>query len=259
MTELVHPDLELQDLVDGRIDAAGRQRLQAHLDTCDCCRAELELLRRARHFARQLPRVDAPPELVQAIAADLARAKRAERERTQKSEQRRWFVYGIAAAAILLIVAYIGERADVPASAIREAAASTGAASTLEFATSDPANLERLFADRLPFRTRVFDLTMMKYQLAGGRTGQIASHPAAIYTYAGSDGQQLTCAMYVGTLEELPEPDARRDHNGISFLIFKRSAATAVFWVEGNLVCVAVSDMPTDDVVALAFAKAIKS
>src|SRR5262249_46251535 len=152
-------DLELQDLVDGRIDAAARHLLQAHLDTCDRCRSELELLRRARHLARQLPRLEAPAELVHGIAADLARARRADREWTQKSERRRWLVCGIAAVAILLIVAYIGEREDVPASAIREAAASTGAESTLEFATSDPADLERLFGGRLPFRTRVLDLT----------------------------------------------------------------------------------------------------
>jgi anti-sigma factor RsiW len=259
MTEPIHPDLELQDLVDGRVDTAERERLQAHLDMCDHCRAELELLRRARHFARQLPRLDPPTELVRGIASDLARAKGAERQRTRRWERRRWLVYGVAAAAVLFIVAYVGKREDVPASAIRGAATSTGAESRLEFATSDPPSLERFFASRLPFRTRVFDLAMMNYRLVGGRVGQVASHQAAIYTYAGPDGRWFTCEMYVGTLAELPHPDARRDRNGISFLIFKRGPTTAVFWIEGHLVCVALSEMPTDEVVALAFAKALKS
>jgi hypothetical protein len=57
----------------------------------------------------------------------------------------------------------------------------------------------------------------------------------------------------------LPAPDERRNHDGIVFLVYKRGATTAVFWQEGEIVCAAVSTLPTDDVVAIAFAKAIRS
>ena len=250
MTEPLHPDLELQDLLDNRLGAAEQARVQAHVDACERCRAELDTMRIARVAARQLPRFDAPAGLRRDLINQLGNRAR------QAQSQWRGLAYGLpAAAALVLIAVYLGSRPDLPAAAVRSAVSANGA---LEYVTTDHAGLERFFAGRLPFHTRVFDLAMMNYRLVGGRVGQIESHQAAIYTYAGPGDRRLTCEMYTGSLDELPKPDERRSHNDISFLVYKRGATTAVFWVEGDLICVAVSDMPTDEVVALAFAKAIK-
>jgi anti-sigma factor RsiW len=257
MTDPLHPELELQDLLDDRLDARERARIQSHVDACDRCRSELDALRLARDSARRLPRLPLPADQRRDILDALARDGNLHPSRERR--RRRWVVYGLAAAASLLVVAYLGVRDDLPAVAIRSATTSSGGTQTFDAVTSDYAALERFFAERLPFHPRVFDLAMMNYRLAGGRIGQIAAHPAAIYTYFGPGNRRLTCEMYTGRLDELPSPDERRSSKGISFLIYRRGSTTAVFWTEGDVICVAISDLPTDEVVALAFAKAVKS
>ena len=49
----------------------------------------------------------------------------------------------------------------------------------------------------------------------------------------------------------------RRRSNGLTFFVYTRGTTTVVFWQEGETICVALSDGPTEDVVAFAFAKAI--
>jgi len=49
-----------------------------------------------------------------------------------------------------------------------------------------------------------------------------------------------------------------RRHGGISFFVYRRDARTLVFWPEGKVLCVLASEAPTEEVVALAFAKAVR-
>lgn len=44
----------------------------------------------------------------------------------------------------------------------------------------------------------------------------------------------------------------------MTFFVYRRGGSTQVFWQEGPTACVLVSDLPTEDVVQLAFAKAMK-
>jgi hypothetical protein len=64
--------------------------------------------------------------------------------------------------------------------------------------------------------------------------------------------------MFEGEGSELPAGAERRVHDGIPFFIYTRSGRTEVFWPEGRLLCVLVSDMNAEEVVQLAFAKAAK-
>ena len=258
MTKLFHPELELQDLLDDRLESSERSRVEAHLEGCERCSADLEELRQVRERVRQLPRLDVPAELARDIETRLAQAEKTARDRT-RIQRRRFLMYGLAAAAILVAVAYVARREDLPAAAIRNYENAKRGATSFDFVTTDPAAMEQLFNGRLPFKIRVFDLGMMDYRLVGGRVEEIASHTSAAYTYAGPGNRRLTCAMFRGSLSELPEPDERLSHNEITFLIYRRGAETAVFWIERDLVCVAVSDMPPEDVIALAFAKSMKS
>ena len=99
----------------------------------------------------------------------------------------------------------------------------------------------------------------MHYRLVGGRVDRLSDHPTALYVYAGPETRRLACQMYRGTVSDLPEPSARRTANGFTFLVYSRPGHTAVFWSEGAIVCVLVSDMPAEDTLALAFAKAMKA
>jgi hypothetical protein len=64
--------------------------------------------------------------------------------------------------------------------------------------------------------------------------------------------------MYLGALEDLPDDALRSEHGGFEFFAYRRSGSTQVFWQEGEVTCVLVSDAPFEEVLSLARAKAMK-
>jgi hypothetical protein len=66
----------------------------------------------------------------------------------------------------------------------------------------------------------------------------------------------LVCQMYVGNVSELPVGFVEREHRGKKFHVYQLKGVTMVFWQDRKVVCVLISDMPTESVVQLAFAKA---
>ena len=257
MTEHDHLDLELQDLLDDRLSATERARVQTHVDACEQCRQDLEDLRRGRDFARRgLHETELPPDLLNEVVRQLGQATTGHGSAIGR---RRVLLYGLGAvAAGLLATVYVRRRRDLPADVIDTFRAYTAGQRSLEVTTSDPATLEQFFVARLDFHTRVFDLGMMNYRLIGGRTDHVSDHRSAMYVYAGPNNRRLQCQMYRGALTELPQPSERRTNNDTPFLVYSRDGYTVVFWSEGDIVCVLVSDMPAEDTIALAFAKAMK-
>jgi hypothetical protein len=57
----------------------------------------------------------------------------------------------------------------------------------------------------------------------------------------------------------LPAPAETREHDGIPFDIFQVEGPTLVFWPEGDVLCVLVSDGEADALIQLAFAKAMRA
>lgn len=70
-----HPisDEELSAYVDGRLQAAARARLEAHIEACAACREALAELRALRRSLRELPRAVAPCSFI-LREADIRRA-----------------------------------------------------------------------------------------------------------------------------------------------------------------------------------------
>ena len=164
-----HFDLELQDLLDGRLGEADAAHVEAHVRECDRCREELDVLRRGRDLARTgLARVGLPQGALESVIAQLDAA--APREKGFSAQRRRLLTYAVGAAAAGLATAiYLRRRHDIPAEAVESYVAYRKGETSMEITTGDPAALEQFFNGRLPFRTRVFDLAMMRYALAGGR------------------------------------------------------------------------------------------
>ena len=123
--------------------------------------------------------------------------------------------------------------------------------------TSDEGVLERFFQRQLTFPARVIDLRMMEYTLAGGRVHELQGRPSALYAYRGPGGRVVLCQMLPGTLEELPPADGTHEERGFTFRVYERGDLTAVFWLEGEVLCVLVSDLPAPDLLALAREKAM--
>src|SRR5206468_2752246 len=249
---------EIQDFADGRLTPARREDLEAHLATCPQCGRELEKLRWVKQGTARLPMHEPPPDLPARVAQALDGE---DRRGSHRSPMRRYLLPAagiLAAAAAVVILVSRGPR-DLPSAVGRDFAAYGRAALSLDTAGGDGPALERYFARRgLAFRTRVFDLGMMGYGLVGGRVHQLHGRPSALFAYRGVNDRTLVCQMFEGSLDELPQGGEAREHNGIEFRIFQQHGVTLVFWMEGSVVCVLVSDAPGEDVAQLAYAKAVK-
>ena len=258
-----HYDVEIQDLLDGRLTAPVRADVESHLEACAECRGRLEVLRWTRQAASQ---AGTWHELPEGLADGVARLLDAEDRKREEAGARRRRALAVWAVAALLLLAVIGSwlllgrpaAADLPSQVADDYRRHRGGELPLEIETSRPEDAEALFRRRrLGFDARVFDLAMMGYRVAGARVHQVSGRPSALFTYRGPGGELLLCQMYEGKLEPLP-PAERRLHGGIEFLIYTRGGLTLVFWQEGEVVCVLASDIAAEAVVALAFAKAVK-
>lgn len=259
-----HLGATLQDFLDGRVDAARQAEVRAHLEGCPQCRSELDALRWVRDVAlKQLPGEDVPPALADrvAVALDAADGRTGRPERRVGRRWGRWAgASALLAAAAVALLLILEPGLSLPAAAARDFAAYRDGTLSLALRTSDGAAVERLFATGgLQYAPRVFDLSMMQYQLQGGRVHRLRSRPSAFYAYRGPAGSDVVCQMFLGRLAELPPTDDAREHDGIVFRVYRVEGVTLVFWQEGAVVCVLASNAESEAVIQLAYAKAVKT
>jgi anti-sigma factor RsiW len=261
-----HLGLTLQEFLDDRLDGARQAEVRAHLQGCPQCRAELEALRWVRDTAlKRLPAEAVPPTLAGRVTSALDEADRPARPAARPTIGPRWRKWASAGvAALLAVVALVllvlsPSKNDLPKAVARDFAEYSSGGLALDLRSSDGEAVESLFAARgIDFRTRVFDLGMMQYQLVGARIHRLGNRASALFAYRGPEGRNLVCQMYEGRLASLPQPDEVRDHGGIRFQVYRKGKLTLVFWQEGAVVCVLASDAESDDVIQLAYAKAVK-
>ncbi len=259
MSERGHFSDEIQELLDGRLSGERRAALQEHLAACESCRREREAISEVRAAARRALRSrEVPPEVSQAILRALDQETPSPTR--VRSRARLAFAAGLLAAALAVVLILLPRKPNPPAAVETDFEAYRSGRLALALETADTRTMEAFFAaNGIRFRTRVFDLGMMKYRLAGGRVHRLAGRPSALFVYLGEKEKALICEMYEGRMEELPPPGERREHNGFTFFIYRHSGMTAVFWQEGPVTCVLVSDIDSEEVIALAFAKAMKA
>ena len=271
---------ELQALVDNHLAAATRAEVERHLESCVECQRQLDALRWTKQFAgRFFPVTEAPAELREKILRELHPPSE---DRSQKSEVRsltsdvpasaaapHWWNFRpglrpyFAAAAAVLVIAIAAlllwpGSPRLPEVVARDFRAFQTQKLALELSTGDVKQMEAYFAQRgLTFNPRVFDLARMDYRLKGGRVEPSRRQPRAQFVYRGPANQSLLCQMFVGQVAELPAGAVVRENKGIQFHVYETTGLTAVFWQEGAVVCALVSDIAKEEVVQLAFAKAM--
>lgn len=261
-----HFDAELQDALDDRLPMAERAALDAHLAACPRCRAQFEALAAAKSALAQLRTSDVPAEL-HARVQDALRQEAPPDQTTVTAPARtravsRWVPVVAAAAAVALVVwlgPYLQDRDAAPATVAADYKAHRDGRLPLEVRSSSASEIEAYFRRAgIGFPPRVFDLSMMQFTLEGGRVHRLGRVPSALFVYRGPDGRRLVCQMYPGRLVDLPAPTARRTHNTIEFLVYDEAGVTVIFWQEGDVVCVVAGDGDAEQVIQLAFAKAMK-
>lgn len=258
-------DEQVQDALDGRLTESELASLREHIRSCEACATGWAAVARLKQWTANLPTPALPVGLPAAVAGALDAEDRRSRSARQGS-RRLSLAAGVAGlAALAAFTAWFASRErlarspSLPSEVASDFRQLRSGRLTLSLQTSDSAALERRLArGELGFPARVFDLAMMQQHLLGGSLERLAGRPAALVAYSGEDGSLLVCRMLRGALAELPEPQGRREHDGIAFLIYADEELTLVFWPEGEVLCVLVGDGPADAVVSLALAKALK-
>jgi anti-sigma factor RsiW len=260
MSQHAFPLEVLHELVDGRLDPLRRDEVEEHVRGCEQCRRQIEALSAVKRSIARLGEVETPPgfEARLVSALDAAPGPQGQIDAPARIGGLRWLVpVGIAAAVVL--AGFLWWR---PAPSLPEAAAVTLSdydTGRLVLASSerDAARLTSYLGERVPFTVRVFDLGMMGYTIEGGQLHDVGGHASALWVYRGPAGI-IICQMYRGLTTELPEPAEAREANGFTFLVYHEAGGTQVFWQEGDVVCVLASSLPSEEVVQLAIAKAMK-
>jgi hypothetical protein len=262
---------EIQEYLDGRLDAARTAAVRAHLAECEWCREELcrfeWLTGRLRHLREATDHATAvPADLEGSIRHALDAADRGDRAdaaaRARQSRPPRRFMAFAAGLAALLAIAIVGgvwwwQRAPTPDDIADDYVAYTQGGRVIDYATPDTQALTRYFVDRgIRFRTRVWDLGMMQYTLVGGSVHSHRGRSSALFVYRGNGGERVICQMYLA-LPPSAGPSERHTHNGTEFTVHRRGNITVVFWQENDgVTCVLASSGDADALVQLAFAKA---
>lgn len=245
---------ELQDLLDRRLDTDREKEMRDHLDRCPQCRREFEALVWVKSVAASAAEADLPAGLERSVRDALVREDRPRVSRRALVATAASLVVGTAGAAWL----FRRSRGSLPDTVALDYERLRSGALPLEAYVGRPEGLEAFFRARgISFRTRVLDLAMMRYQIEGGRVHTMGGRPSAFFVYKGDGGRTLLCQMYLGRLDELPPADEVREHRGFRFQVYRQRGVTVVFWQEGETVCVLAGDFGEQEVVALAFEKAM--
>jgi len=243
----------IDDLVSEELPAERRGELEAHLATCEACRAELGALRALRASTLGLAgAVDPPPGLEGGVRSALA----------GEAPPRRRAILLVAAAVALAVAGAVlwqlrPPPSDLPADALRSYVAYREGRLPLAIRTADERVLGHFFLGLLDFRTRVIDLGMMGYELVGGRVYELGGRPSALSVYEAAGARVVVCQMVPGSLAELPPPDRTAEEGSFSFRVYGDGPRTAVFWLEGAVLCVLLSEAPWEEVLDLARRKAM--
>lgn len=244
----------IDDLVSGELPDERRGELGGHLESCEACRADLDALQALRTATRGLAdRVDPPSGLEGEVRARLQPG------RASPPLESAWLAVATAVVVAVGVLTWLRAPgvADLPGATLESFRRHSQGELPLALTTPDEGVLERFFDGTLGFRARVIDLRMMEYGLQGGRVHEILGRPSALYAYQGPDGRTVLCQMLPGSLEELPKPDEVHEERGFTFQAYRREGLTAVFWVEGAILCVLVSDIPGPALLTLAREKAM--
>jgi anti-sigma factor RsiW len=263
MTESAHLGDAIHEVLDGRLAPEAQARAEAHLAECTRCRQELEALRWVKALAaRGAAKRDVPPALASTISSALDREDRGVSTRMAVPWRmpRPALALGLLALVTVAMLLWRGRGVtDLPSAVARDYSRYREATLPLGLRTADTRRLQEFFAaSGITFETRVFDLGMMGYRVVGGRVHALDRRPSALFVYEGEGGRLLLCQMFEGRLAELPPAEVVREHNGIRFHVHHRGGLNLVFWQEGDVVCVLASEIAAEEVIQLAFAKAVR-
>lgn len=219
--------LRLHAYADGELDAAEAKAVEAHLETCAACRAELAGIRELKAALRTLDFSEVAPD---GLAAVIRRRVAAARNRTV------WASAGALLAACLAGALFLMR----PVSPVDDAVRGHRHAA-MALISGDRDLVKPWLAKQLAFAPPVLEKAA-GCTLVGARTERLAHKAASAVTYS-CDGHSVDFYAVADRAPDapltLPHVVRARDYNVVS-------------WQRGRLTCYAVSDAPKPRLIALA-------
>lgn len=254
-----HVHDEISDFLDGRLRAGRREEIEEHLEICDDCRREWNVLASVKSTIREATTESmAPPALAAEIRSALDREDRAEAAKPLgRRHAGRFAALAAAAAAIVaLVLLSIPRGTDPPTAVAHDWRRWTSGRLHLELRSESPQAISRFFADRgFAFRVPSEMIALPGYRLVGARVHSVAGRRSTFSVYRGGRNETVICQMYEGVVGDLPAGGRVLESGGGRLLLFRASNLTQVFWQDGSIVCVLVSDAPPEEIVRIALAK----
>jgi anti-sigma factor RsiW len=222
--------------LDGELDAASAEALEAHVVTCEACTARQRSRETLSATLRSAPYFRAPAALVGRIQPG-----RLAHRLSGGSARLAWTV---AAAAVLIAAVSItvsNYRTSRSADAAVADAVLSGhlrslmAAHIVDVASSDRHTVKPWFAGRLEFSPTVVDLAAAGFPLVGGRLDYLDGHPAAALVYRRRE-HTINLFVWPSTADAAP-PVTRDDPRGYH----------AVHWTRNHMAYWAVSDLASPE------------
>jgi anti-sigma factor (TIGR02949 family) len=255
-------------LIDQELGQAERSSLEEHLSECSGCRLAFEEESALKNKIREAARgINAPGQLRSRILSD----PRIFPEKSRPA--RRWQDYlrlmppvlrPILAFALLLAIAlpmfYFSKPASEP---IALAAVETydrflsGELPVHRTENTDEIVRQLTRAVGGQFHPMGYDLTAMNLRPVAGLVREIDGRKVLVAIYQG-DGGTLFCYTFLGSEQDAPTNAARffEVAKKMNFYAFSRGRVNAVLHREGEVICILASEMPMEELLALAKSKA---
>jgi len=251
-------------LVDQELDQGERSSLEAHMDECSGCRLAFEdELALKRNIRQTGERMHAPALLRSRILTD----RRIFPE--NRGLARRWLenlwprspVYqaGLALAFLVLLILptyYLSNRISQPVALAAFETYDSFRQGKLPFdRTSNSDDIVRRLTQAVDgrFHPMGYDLSAMNMRPVAGVVREISGRKILVVIYQG-EGGSLLCYTFLGSEADAPpnaasffDPDTK-----MNFHAFSRAGINAVLHREGDVICILASEMPIDELLALA-------
>ena len=254
-------------LVDNELDREPRSGLEAHLDDCSGCRLafeeELALKRKIRQAGE---RMHAPALLRNKILSD-RRIFPEERQPVRRWLENLWpsapvYQTALALTVVVLLLlptyylSYLSDGTSHPVALAAFEAYDSFARGELpadRMQNSDEivGRLTRAVDGR--FGPMGYDLSAMNLRPVAGMVREAEGRKILVAIYQG-EGGSLLCYTLLGSEADVP-PNAARffdPDKKMNFYAFSRAGINAVLHREGDVICILASEMPMDELLALA-------
>ena len=255
-------------LVDEELVDPERVALETHLQQCARCQIALEEERALKTaIGAAGDRVRAPAQLRNRILSD----HRLFPEKRRSGS--RWYDYiaplshiprpalfvALLLAIALPTIVFFNQRSQPIALAALETYGFflKGDLAAIRAKTPDQMKAQLIRAVDGKFHPMGYDLATMKLWPVAGAVREIQGRKILIVIYQGQGGS-LLCYTFLGSEEDAP-PNAATFFDSakkMNFYAFSRGTVNAVLHREGDVVCLLVSEMPMDSLLALTKSKA---